>query len=236
MSKRKVLVAIIIGLFVGSLAFYTTSLLVESHAVDNYNVLVEKNSAVERKARAITLCEALEIAHVFAKKWSDDAALISLVSADVDDPDAMEIDRTDHRQLGEDGRRRTWQAVLTSPSLNKQLFLQITDGVVVEALEDGIHDIGVPTLTWELVMDSPELVKQAREIKPNFSTSVGRGKGYHFIFQTGNNGKPVLTVVGSHQAGDTQLPATITFDQETGQFIESKHYIDIGGISQWEDF
>jgi hypothetical protein len=238
MNKRKVLVAIIIGLFVGSLAFYTISLLAESRAVDNYNALVEKNSAVERKARAITLRGALEIAHVFAKKWSDDAALISLVSADVDDPDAMEVDRTDHRQLGQDGRRRTWQAVFTSPSLNKQLHLQITDGVIAEALEDGIHDIGVRTLTftWESIIDSPELIKKAKEIEPNLSTSVGRGKGYHFIFQTGSYGKPVLTVVGSHQAGDTQLPATITFDQETGQFVESKHYIDNRGVSQWEDF
>lgn len=240
MSKRKVLVAIIIGFFVGSSAFYTTSLLMESRAADNYyyNVLVEKNPAVERKARAITLREALEIVHVFAKKWSDDAALIYLVSADVDDPDAMEIDRTDHRQLGQDGRRRTWQAAFTSPSLDRQLFLQITDGVVVEAIEDGFHDIGVRTLsfTWESIIDSPELIKKAKEIEPNFSTSVGRGKGYHFIFQTDRYGKPVLTVVGSHQVGDTQVPATITFDQETGQFIESKHYIDIGGVSQWEDF
>jgi hypothetical protein len=236
MNKRKALVAIIVGLFVGSLTFYTTSSLAESHIVDNYNVLVEKNLAVEPKAKAITLHGALEIVHVFAKKWSDDAALISLASADVDDPYAMGIDRIEYHQLGQNGRRRTWQAVLTSPSLNKQLFLQITDGVVVEALEDGIHDIRIPTLTWEPVIDSPEILRQAKEMKPNFSTSVGRGKGYHFVFQTDNNGNPILTIVGSHQAGSAQLPVAIAFDQETGQFTESKHYVDYGGVSQWEDF
>lgn len=234
MKKKKSLIAIVIGLILGSLAFYTTLSLADLHVINNYNVLLEKPTVLESSAKTITLLEAWDITQAFAKEWSEDAALISLASTDVDDPN-VKVGQGEHQQSGQDGRRRIWQAVLTSPALDKQLFLQIADGTIVSALEDGIHDIGIPTLVEKPVMDSPELIRQAKDIEPGFGASVGKSKGYRFIFQTGDSGVSVLTVVGSHQVGDEQLPATITFNQETGQF-ESKHYINNGGTSQWEDF
>lgn len=235
--NKKLLVAVIMGLVVGSLVFYANSSLVESqHVINNYNVLIEKPPVLESEAKAITLYEAWDITQAFAREWSEDAELISLTSADVDDPDAIESGQDSRRWLGQDGRRRTWQAVLTSPGLNKRLFLQITDGVVVDALEDGIHDPGIPTLAGKPAMDSPEAIGQAKTIKPNFSMSVGRGKGYHFILQTAISGKPVLTVVGSHPVGDVQSPAAIEFDQKTGQLVNTQYYTTIGGLSKWKDF
>jgi len=223
MSKKTALAAAItglaMGLAIGALALYTSSSIAQPQQppIDNYRVLIEKPYALESEAKPITLHEAWDVTLTYAREWGEDAALIYLVSADVDDPDAGEVGQGHQRQLGQDGRRRTWQAALTSSRLGKQLFLQITDSVIIEAIEDGIHDPGIPTIAEKPAMDSAEAIAQARTAEPGFGTSVGRGQGYHFILQTDDNGKVTLTVVGSHRIGNTQSPAIVEIDPETGE-------------------
>lgn len=204
-----IIVGLIIGIMLSIGDLWTTQSIAK--VVDNYRQILQQSPGSESKL--ITLYESWDISQAYAQSWSKDAVLISLTSADVDDPDTG--------KPNEDGQRRTWQAVFTSSNLNKQLFFQVTDGVVVDALEDGAHDPGIPTITEKPIMDSPEALKRTKETVSNFGPSVGRGKGYHFILQTDVEGKVVLTVVGSASSSDEkQLPTSINFDVKTGQITE----------------
>ncbi|MCK6624567.1 MAG: hypothetical protein L6R45_05265 [Anaerolineae bacterium] len=159
---------------------------------------VESNPTLESKA--LTLYEAWDVAHDYAKTWSEEAILLELSSTDVADPNPD--------QAGQDGRRRSWLAVFTSPNLNKELKFYITDGVVSNPIEDGAYDPAVPIIAEKPVIDSPEALKRVLATNPDFAPGVGKGKGYHFILQTGADSKPVLTVVGSE---------IINLDAKTGQ-------------------
>ncbi|MCK6630690.1 MAG: hypothetical protein L6R45_36685 [Anaerolineae bacterium] len=209
MNKKMLLIALTIALAVGSIFFYRNSLLVQSQTlINNYRMLVEESPSAE--AKAMTLYEAWDAAQAYAQAWSEDAVLISLESSDIDDPDA--------EQAGQDGRRRTWHGSFTSPKLNKQLFLQITDGVIVKAVEDGIHDPAIPVVAEKPAIDSPEALKRAKETKPGLEFGLIEGKGYHFILQIGKSGKPTLSVRGSYRVeGDKKSPAIVILDPETGQ-------------------
>jgi hypothetical protein len=223
MNKRMLSIALTLALALGSIFFYRNSLLVQSQTLtNNYRMLVEESPSAE--AKAITLYEAWDAAQTYAQAWSEDTVLISLESSDIDDLDA--------EQAGQDGRRRTWHGAFTSPKLNKQLFLQITDGVIVKAIEDGIHDPAIPVVTEKPAIDSPEALKRAKEAKPDLDFGFIEGKGYHFILQIGKNDKPTLSVRGSYRIeGDKKSPAIVILDPETGQ-IEAQYYTvaPLGGI------
>ena len=233
-SKRRIILsAIVVGVIVGVLASYAPPLSARKDIASNFVVLKEKSSAQSPGAKPYTLYQAWEVAQDFALKWSGDAALISLNSVDVDDPDA--VGAGTNEGLGMDGRRRSWQAVLTSPRLNKQLFLQIVDGQVIEAIEDGIHDPGIPTIAEKPSIDSPELIRLAQLNRPGFRGGAGRAIGYHFIFESGGTGtaEPTLKVVGSRQVSGQQYPVMIVFSHKTGQLIRAQQYESGQGGAKW---
>lgn len=166
------------------------------------------------RAQPTTLLEAWTIAHTSAQAWSSDATLIFLNSADVDDPD---------QTPREDGRRRVWQAFYNSPSKNKELHLQIVDGEVTSASEDGIYDPGVPSITAKPQIDSPAALQAVQTAIPGFSFSVGRGKGFHFGLHVDTNGDVVFLVVGASPASaGNQVPTAVTLDPATGQILEKR--------------
>lgn len=241
-NKKTLLIAVAVGGLVGSLVFYITPSIIPSvvksqHVLDHYNVLLESPPVSGSEAKPITLCKAWDIAWAYAEKWSKDAQLISLASVDAGDPGAEKAAQDSQylQQLGQDGRRRAWLAVLTSPSLDRQLFLRITDGVVVEATEDGVHDRGIATITKKPAIDSPEAIEQAIDAKSDFRNGVGNNKGYHFVLQT-INGESALSVVGSRLVDDVQMPAMITFDPQTGRSTGAQYYTLEKEVPQWKDF
>ncbi len=214
MNKKRFLGAIVIGGIVGILLFLSNLQTKESIAkvVDNYRQLLQQSSHVDK---TITLYEAWDISQKYAKIWSKDSVLISLGSVDVDDPDAS--------KAGENGKRRTWQAVFTSLSLDKQLFVQVTNGIIVNALEDGSNDAGLAVIREKPAIDSPEALKQTKKLNSDFGSSVGKGKGYHFILQTNEDGKIVLTVVGSTKSSDgKQKPTKVDIDFKTKEVVKVK--------------
>ena len=236
LSKRQVILsAIVAGVVIGMLALYIPPLFARQDAVSNFAVLKEWSAAQPSTPNPCTLRQAWEATQDFARGWSRDAGLIYLVSVDAYDPDVVE--GKPDVGLGGDGRRRSWQAMLTSPRLNKQLFLQIVDGEVVEAIEDGAHDPGLLTISEKPVLDSPELVQRARSICPDFRAGEGRGVGYHFIFESNGLGthEPTLKVRGSRQTGEQTYPAMGVFSQRTSQVIETLQYGAEGGAG-WTEF
>ncbi|MCK6624566.1 MAG: hypothetical protein L6R45_05260 [Anaerolineae bacterium] len=106
--------------------------------------------------------------------------------------------------------------------------MQITDGVVVNAFEDGIHEPAIATIAGKPTIDSPVALEQARTAIPDFEPGTGKGRGYHFILQTDEGGKPILSVVGASK----QTPAVAVLDPETGQVSKTQRYTlaQLGGI------
>ena len=184
-----------------------------AQTIDNYRILLQLNAKPDSaEARPLTLLDAWDMSWKYAHTWGSDAALIYLTSADVDDQD--QTPRTD-------GRRRVWQALYTSPSLNKQLNLQIIDGEIVRAIEDGIHDPGIAVITEKPQIDSPDALKEVQIAVPDFDSSVGRGRGYLYILQTSMGGAPVISIVGSSKSPDgDQMPMSVTLNPANGQLVE----------------
>ena len=234
-SKRRIILsAIVVGVSLGVFTSHISPSFAKKVPNSNFVVLKEKSSMGSLIAKPCTLYQAWEASQNFALRWSRDAAFISLMSTDVDDPDAMKAHVNE--DLGIDGRRRSWLAVLTSPRLNKQLFLQITDGEVVEAIEDGIHDPGIPTIVEKPSIDSPELVGLAQSNHPDVRGGANsRATGLHFIFESVGieTGEATLKVRGSRQVGGQQYPILVIFSQKTEQLIRSQQYEPGQGGTKW---
>jgi len=214
MNKRLLLIALTTGLIVGSIIFYGDSLVESQTILNNYHIL--EQSSPNMDANPITLFDAWDAVQAYAQTWSEDASLIFLESSDIDDPNS--------KQAGQDGKRRTWYAAFTSSKLNKQLFLQLTDGVVTNSFEDGLHDTSIPTITEKPVMDSPEILEKVKTAQPDLDFGIDERKGYHFILQTGKDGTPTLNVAGAYQLSNVvKSPAIVIFDPDTGQ-VESQYY------------
>ncbi|MBE2239062.1 MAG: hypothetical protein IAE81_14825 [Caldilineaceae bacterium] len=213
--KKSTSIAILLGAFIGIALFGVGLWRIQpslAQTIDNYRVLLQlEATATSVEVRPLTLLEAWDTGWKYAQTWSNDAALIYLTSADVDDQD--QAPRTD-------GRRRVWQALYTSPGLDKQLNLQIVDWKIVHAIEDGIHDPGIAVISQRPQIDSPNALKAAQRTVPGFDASVGRGKGYHYILQTDEENQPVLSVVGSSQSLDgKQMPARVDLNPADGQVL-----------------
>lgn len=232
--KRILLSAILMGIVVGFLAFQIRPLFAYKEIASNFAVLKEKTNVRTLVAKPLTLHGAWEVAQDFALVWCYDARLISLVSTDVDDPDAMVT--SEYKVPGTEGKRRSWQAVFTSPSRNKQLFVQVTDGKVVEAIEDGIHDPGLATVAEQPILDSPELVELATSNYPDMRAEIGvTAVGFHFMFEaTGiETGESTLKIRGSRKVRGQSHPLLVIFSQVTGRQIRAQQYEQQQGGAKW---
>ena len=223
MSKKLVLIAGALGLLAGGLLFSVFHPQQNAKAaINDYHVLVENPLGSEIKP--LTILEAWDMVFAYAQGWSEDALLITLESSDVGD--------NDPDLAGLDGKRRTWYASFTSSKLNRQLYIQLTDGVIVVAIEDGFYDPSIPVISSKPAIDSPKVLALVISNKPGFSPGEDKGRGYHFILRGGSNDKPLFIVTGSVQVtGLERAPAMATLDLETGQ-IEAQYYTvaPTGGI------
>lgn len=214
--KKATGIFIILGALIGITVFGVTLLRIQpsiAQTIDNYRVLLDGNTqSSETETRPLSLLDAWDRVDTYAHAWGSDASLIYLTSADVNDQDSAP--RTD-------GKRRVWQALYTSPAFNKQLNVQIVDGEITSAIEDGVHDPGIAVIYERPKFDSSDALRQVQAALPDFGASVGRGKGYHFVLQTGANGSPVITVVGSSKSSDgNRIPTSVSVDPTNGQVVD----------------
>lgn len=214
--KKATGISIIFGALVGIAIFGVMLLKIQpsiAQTIDNYRVLLNVNtqsSGVE--AHPLSLLDAWDRVDTYAHAWGSDASLIYLTSADVNDQDSAP--RTD-------GKRRVWQALYTSPAFNKQLNVQMVDGEITNAIEDGVHDPGIAVISERPKFDSSDALRQVQAALPDFGASVGRGKGYHFVLQTGASGSSVITVVGSSKSSDgNRIPTSVNVDSANGQIVD----------------
>lgn len=214
--KKSTGIAIFLGVLIGIAIFGVGLWRIQpsiAQTIDNYRVLLQtdtQSSSVE--AQPLTLLEAWDTGWKYVYAWSNDSSLIYLASVDADDQDLTP--RTD-------GRRRVWQALYTSRSLNKQLNLQIVDGEITNVIEDAIHDPGIAVITERPQIDSPGALKEVQVAVPDFDSSIGRGKGFHYILQTSASGAPIITIVGSSKSLDgNQIPMSVTLNPADGQIVE----------------
>lgn len=214
--KKATGISIIFGALIGIAMFGVTLLKIQpsiAQTIDNYRVLLDVNARSSgTETRPLSLLDAWNKMDAYAHTWGSDASLIYLTSVDVNDQE--QIPATD-------GRRRVWQALYTSPAFNKQLNVQIVDGEITSAIEDGIHDPGITVISEKPTIDSSEALRQVQAARPDFGASVGRGKGYHFILQTDMNGSSVITVVGSSKSPDgNRIPLSVNLNPANGQLVD----------------
>jgi len=157
-------------------------------------------------AEPSTMSEALGIAAARAHDWLGDSAIVSLQS--VDHPE-------DDDSAGLDGRRRSWQAVAqsTDDPAPTQLWIDIVDGVVVQAVEQPSpgspgRPLGQP------ILDSPEALKRALEARPDLiAATEGKARGFHFGLENSPDSFAVISVRGEVR----DWPAVVRIDAASGE-------------------
>jgi len=173
-----------------------------------------------QKARPVTLLQAWEMLNAHAQKWQSGAKAVWLVS--VDHPD-------DPPSVGQDGRRRAWQAVTLSDKMpNTELWVTLVDGLIAEEskVEGSAFDGNTPSAVSEaaslqghLPMDSPQALKHALAAKPELGPDNGRGRGFHFTLESSPpSGAPVITVRGVYN----DMPAIVSLDAATSTLVAAR--------------
>lgn len=252
MKSKKWVLIILIGILAGTSVFLTRR--VSSYSppavdvVSNYAILVDQAQKPEAEAKPMTLEEAWQVATDYATNWSSDAGLIYLASTDardldveslrgVEGPEATgghqldlllsgeEFQYISELALGQDGRRRAWQATFTSEQVGAELHVEITDGLITYASKDGIHTPR-PVITEAPSLDSPQALLQAFEMKPDLRMSIGKGRGFHFVLEVGRTGYSQIRVIGSHMQKEHLYPFFVSINQETGEktLTDNKSY------------
>lgn len=116
--------------------------------------------SVAATTQALTLNEAWNLAHRHMRDTWENAALVRLVSSDLDD--------LSPQTAGTDGKRYTWIASFTTAE--NHIELQITGGEITVVQErDGMLD--VPPITEKSQIDSPEALQVILEEKEGFAPS-----------------------------------------------------------------
>jgi len=167
--------------------------------------------------KPITLHAAWDIAFRYAEEWKRDAAIYGLMSSDIDE---ISSQPSEDNKVGGDGKRITWIAYFVSPQSNLRLRVQITNGVIVKAIEEEGY-FGNRSFTEKPILDSPEALRIILSGKEGFSYGDGKGKGFHFYLLLDENNVPVIKVMGSHQGS----PAVGIVDVKTGSIISYQKYL-----------
>ncbi len=174
-----------------------------------YQILVDQTSDLPPQSQPLTLYEAWDLAVPFAAQWSKDAEMLDFTSTDAHDRDqqqtsgnaaiegltfsALQQNETwSALALGQNGARRSWQAIFASRRNNCQLQVEITDGKIVYAASDGYFQPGLP-LTQKPFTDSPAALQKALEKYPGFLTGKAPYQGYHFVYRPNSD----LHIIGS---------------------------------------
>ena len=165
-------------------------------------------------SKLLTLLEAWDMVMKYASQFDDNPQIATLGSFD--------SSSDDQTPSGLDGRRRFWQAILTSSK--SEQWVTISDGVITEDIErlpTGWVPVGNKPL-----LDSPKALEIAQKIRPGFSLGVGEGYGYNFTIEVDSeSSRPVLKVLGSF---DTTT-AFISLDPMNGDLILAKRQALTGG-------
>lgn len=170
--------------------------------------------------KPLTLLEVWEIAQGKAHSWHADSGIANINS--VDHPTDNKTDSA----LGVDGRRRAWQAILTSRSASEELWITVWDGEVVDVTslptESSLVALTKPSV------DSAGLVANMLKERPDFIRSDGNSHGYHFAYSITEQGQATLKIAGRHNANN----AFLEVDASTGRLIaaQERAYDQLGGV------
>jgi hypothetical protein len=178
----------------------------EPNAFANFDLVYKESDSVP-----ITLSEAWDLATDYAKNWSKDARMSTLISISDDDPDIEELNKSDsdggqtieevnekfsELSLGQDGKRRAWLAFFSSESQDSYLRVKILDGVVVYTSTEPFFT-GQGFLDEKPPIDSPEIIEIVLTEKPDFLMGPVEDAGFNFVYFINDDGQPELTVLGA---------------------------------------
>lgn len=150
------------------------------------------NPVSQTAEQALTLHEAWRVVFPEGQKWDAAAGIVSLQSLDLGKGVS-----TDAPDAGADGRRAVWLVTFTSPTKpNRHLLVRISNRTVEQVLENP-GKVDQPAIAALPTVDSPAAIVAARRTEPTLGPRVSKGNGYAFELSAGQNGKPVVTVIGS---------------------------------------
>lgn len=204
--------AVVLLLFLGGILVRA-----ERDRVTNQDIVrVSRTLSASQPQRLLTLWEAWDVVMDYAGQLEDDPKISTLGSAD-SYSDALST-------AGMDGKRRIWQAVLTSR--NSEQWITIADGEVIKVIE---RPTGGPRpFPDKPVLDSPEALRIAQKSRIGFSPGVGEGWGYHFAVEIDlESYQPVLKVIGSFNG----KAAFVSLDTKNAAVLQAKaQAVEGGGI------
>ncbi|MET3574537.1 hypothetical protein ACFFIY_13685 [Bhargavaea ullalensis] len=165
------------------------------------------------KGAEISLREAINLGLRKARKWNEDAYLISATS----------VDETMGGTRGTEGKRYKWTLCFESSSSDQQLFVGISKGEISGTQEGRGPSFGKVNL-GDIKFDSPYLLEIAKE-QYNLQKGVDWATGYHFTLDN-ESGNPTVTVLGNDPDG---LFARVSFDARNGEISDALHKVPKGG-------
>lgn len=95
-------------------------------------------------------------------------------------------------------------------------FVSLVDGSIVEETEQPPATDIIPLPGGPLPLDSPDALRRALAVKPDFTSA--NGKGFHFVLERSPEGLLVITVRGVRG----RMPAIVSPDATTGEVLVAR--------------
>lgn len=177
------------------------------------------NRAEPAVAQGLPLKEAWRLALQQGQAWNPRAAITEIRSLSPNDQQAVSA------REGADGMRSSWEAVVvTSDKTDSQMSVRVVNGAVVYAAIEPRRGSAPPILNLPH-LDSTDAIRLALASHPDFAPVAEKGNGFGYVAHTSQDGKVVVSVVGSYR----ESPARVDFDGTSGNVMSASVYTYASG-------
>jgi len=204
--------------------FVAMSSVMREHSVENpKNTSYLSNGSVVKEIKEMNLKTALDLGLEEARKWSEFAKPVEVLSGD-DGDNTVGI-------RGANGNRYSWSLLFVDEKDSKYYYIKILNGKIISQKEAQGYRFG-PIKTTSNIINSDkalEIAIKAYNLKPGQAWAIG----YHYMLTQPKN-FPIITVFGYSPDGKF---SSVEINAETEEVLTSKKKdYDQSGKSTWVNY